>query len=148
MAAGVEREAGVVAARRPVALVGDVPQIAVYGDADGLDAARRDRPSAYSAQLAIGTDAQHGNLVAASIGGDQIVAVAGDLERALRADVLAGSRAPSGERRTMHGHERAIAEPIERPDPVRAAGVVVHVDMPHHPRRGPQVVSPNEPCRD
>src|SRR5258708_19102800 len=77
MAAGVEREAGVVAVRRPVALVGDVDQIAVYGDADWLDAARRDRPSAYSAQLAIGTDAQHGNLVAASIGGHQIDAVPG-----------------------------------------------------------------------
>src|SRR5260221_7114388 len=144
MAAGVEREAGVVAARRPVALVGDVHQMAVYGDADWLDAARRDRPSAYSAQLAIGTDAQHGNLVAASIGGDQIVAVAGDLERALRADVLAGSRAPSGERRTMHGHERAIGEPIERADRVRAGGVVVHVDMPHPPPPRRQDLSPNQ----
>jgi hypothetical protein len=68
MAAGIEREAGVVAAA--VVSVSDVDQPSMHGDADWLDTARGNGPPP-TAQLTVGVDAQHRDLIAAGLDREQ-----------------------------------------------------------------------------
>src|SRR6266550_5305961 len=81
VAAGIEREAGVVAAA--VAGVGHIHQASVDGDADGLDAAGGNRAPSDGIQLAVVVDPQHRDLVAAGIDREQVLAVTRDLQRSL-----------------------------------------------------------------
>jgi hypothetical protein len=139
LAARVEREAGVVGACSAVARVGDIDQVARDGDADRLDAVRREWASVHRTQSATVADAQHRDLVAAGVDGEQVASVAGHLECALRPNTLSGPRAARDEGRAVHGHQTPVGEPVEGADRVRSHGVVVHIDVSHHvgmPRSG------------
>ena len=81
MAARVERETGVVACA--VAGVGHVDEVSMDGDADGLDAAGGNGTASDWVRLAVGVDAQDGDLVAACIDREQVLAVTRDLQRPL-----------------------------------------------------------------
>ena len=125
MASGVEREARVVAA--VVARVRDVDEASVDGDADGLDAARGHRAASDRAQSAVGVDAQHRDLIAAGVDGQQVLAAARDLQGALRTDAGSRSRATRHERRSVQRRQRTVGVPVEGGDRVRSRGVVVDV---------------------
>jgi hypothetical protein len=91
-----ETETGVVAVR--VTGVGDVDEIAVDGDADRLAASRGDDTVPHERRAPVTVDAQHRDLIAAGVDGDQEPAVAGQLDGALRGQPRAVARAAGRER--------------------------------------------------
>ena len=101
MPAGVEGEARVVAPRACglVAFVGDVDEVAVGRDAHGLDPAGTDRAALSQGEHSVGSDAQHRDLIAARVSGEQIAPVAAKLQRTLRANDRPRALAAGRERR-------------------------------------------------
>src|SRR6185369_1114425 len=94
-AAGVQPEPGVVAAAG--AAVRDVDEAAVDRDARREAAVRG--LDLDEAERAVRQDAQHGDLVAAGVGGEEVTAVGRLLEAAGRAERGAGAGAAGVERR-------------------------------------------------
>ena len=131
MAAGVEREPGVVAGA--VAGVCDVDEVVVDGDADGLVAARPDRTPLRLGQPSVRLDAQDGDLVAACVSGKQVAAVGAQLQARPESRFRCPVPAPPTEKGDPgNGVKRAVRVPIEPRDGVRAGGVVVDVEMSDH----------------
>src|SRR5207237_10180422 len=122
----VERDARVVAAAG--ATIGNVDEVAVNGDADRGRAVRGHWTLVHEVERAGGLDPQDRDLVAGRVNGQDVAAIAGELDRAGRADGAAGPSAACVERRARRRAEAAIGVAIEPGDRVVAGGVVVDVE--------------------
>jgi len=74
-------------------------------------------------------DPEHRDLIAAGIDGQEIAAVVGDLDRALRSEALAEAGTAGRERRAGQRRQRAIRGPREPGDRVGSGGVVVDINV-------------------
>src|SRR6266545_6184610 len=113
MPAAAQPEARVVAARGPGPLVGNVDELPVHGDAYGLDSSRGHWAALGRGQCAVLTDAQHGDLVAAGVGGEQVTTIGGDLQRTLRAEDRPRPGAAGGERGAAHRCQGSVRVLVE-----------------------------------
>ena len=108
----------------------------MHGDADGRGAARRHHPAGDELEAAVPAHLQDRDLAAAGINGEQVAAVAAELERSLGSQAGTRPGAPGRERRPRHGREGPVGVAVKRPDRVGAQRVVVEVDMSYHWREG------------
>ena len=130
----VEPEAGVVAAA--VAGVRDVDQVAVRSAMLTGSMPPDDTGEPTSVGTPLGDEPQHGDLVAAGIGDEQVAPVGRALDRALRPEAAAEAGATGRERRAGGRRQRAVGVAVERRDRVGDRRIVVDVGVTDDPRRG------------
>ena len=124
----------------PVKFGPTAPELATYTESPctamltGVGPSEETTPPGTSWRLPSQPHPQYRDLVAARIYGEQVAAVAAELERSLGGQPRTGPGPAGREGRPRHGCEGPVGVAVKRPDRVGPRGVVVEVDVPDHRR--------------